>query len=274
VTDHTKWLNELVRETLAPSAGTLAIVAAALVGILPAVLPPEVAPAVTRTVAAIAVLEGMTWFLLKRRTPPPHLVHPIGAWITGCVLVALGNLFAEIPDPRQTTILMLAAVASGGLLASRRWLAAHLAGILAVFAFGALSAPSDPQWLHFGFSLAFSFVLAALFQEVRMRMLSRLRASRGELERELVEHGRAQDALRESEARFRQIFEGAPVMMHSLDTDGRLLAVNQKWLEETGYERDDVIGRSITSVLTPESAERVVGEGLPRLWRYGGVRAV
>jgi PAS domain S-box-containing protein len=274
VSDHQKWLNELVRDTLAPSALMLALVASALVLVVPMVQPPEVASPVTRVVAAVAFLDGVTWLLLRKRTPPAHLAHPISAWISATVLLAMASVLAHSPDPRQTTILMLVAVASGGLLASRRWLAVHLAGVFAVFALGALSAPSDPQWLHFGFSLAFSFALAVLFHEVRLRMLGRLGASRADFARELGERGRAEDALRQSEARFRQIFEAAPVMMHSLDTDGRLISVNSKWLEETGYEREDVIGRSVTAVLTPESAERVVRDGLPRLWREGGMRDI
>jgi PAS domain S-box-containing protein len=274
LSERTDWLNGLVRDSLAPSALLIASIAALLVPVLPLLLPPEVSARVTTTVFGVALADATTWLLVRRRPPPPHLVHPIGAWITGTVLLGIASVLLQVPDPRQTTTLMLAAVASGGLLASRRWLAVHLAAVLAVFALGALSAPSDPQWIHFGFALAFSFALAVLFHEVRLRMLLRLHASRDELERELAERGRAEHALRQSEARFRQIFDAAPVMMHSLDVGGRLVSVNQRWLEETGYEREDVIGQAVTSVLTPESAQKVVQEGLPRLWREGGVRDV
>ena len=46
-------------------------------------------------------------------------------------------------------------------------------------------------------------------------------------------------------------------MMHSIDREGRIVAVNDKWLEETGYKRNEVMGRALTAVLTPESAETV-----------------
>jgi len=269
-----EWLNELVRESLAPTALAIAALTSVLALVAPLTVPSGAVSPIARACAVVAVLNGLTWLAVRTRPPAPRFVHPIGAWIAATVLGATTAFLAELPDPRQTTTLMLVAIASGGLLASRRWLAAHLGGVLAVFAFGALRAPSNPGWLHFGFALAFSFVLAVLFHEVRMRTLARLRRSRSDLASELGERERAEEALRRSEARFRQIFDAAPVMMHSVDGEGRFLDVNQKWIEETGYRREEVIGRSVTSVLTPESAERTVREGLPRLWREGNLRDI
>ena len=229
----------------------------------------------TATAAASAcAFNLLAWFVLRRRTVPPRWVHAVATAIAGSLLCSQAVFFAWVPDPRETTSLMLLAIAAGGLLASRRWLTVHLAGGLAVFASAALRAPSDPQWLHFGFAFAFSAVLAVLFHEVRLRTLYRLRASLDALELELAERARAEEALRQGETRFRRIYDFAPVMMHSIDDEGRLVAVNEKWLEETGYAREEVIGRSITSVLTPESAEIAVREGMPRLWRTGAIRDV
>ena len=84
----------------------------------------------------------------------------------------------------------------------------------------------------------------------------------------------AEQALRTSEARFRQIFDHAPVMMHSIDREARILTVNDKWIGETGYVRDEVSGRPLTAVLTPESAETMVRETLPRLWSENAIQGV
>jgi PAS domain S-box-containing protein len=269
-----EWLNELVGESLAPAALAITAVAAVLSVVTPLVLPSEVGLPLARNGLVVAVVNGGIWIAIRRHPVPPHLAHPIGFAIAATVLLGSAAFFVLVPDPRHVTTLMLVALGAGGMVASRRWLAAYLASSLAVFAVGALRAPSDPQWITFGFALAFSFVLAVLFHEVRMRMLGRLFASHRELERELGERARAEEELRCSEARFRQIFDAAPVMMHSMDAEGRLLDVNQKWLEETGYQREEVVGQSVTSVLTPESAERTVRDGLPRLWRDGEVRDV
>lgn len=60
-------------------------------------------------------------------------------------------------------------------------------------------------------------------------------------------------ALEESEARFRNIYDNSPVMMHSVDEEGRIISVNRKWEEETGYGRDEVVGRKLDFLMTPAS---------------------
>ena len=42
------------------------------------------------------------------------------------------------------------------------------------------------------------------------------------------------------------IFESAPVMMHSIDKSGRIVAVNREWLKRLGYERNEVLGKKST----------------------------
>jgi len=57
--------------------------------------------------------------------------------------------------------------------------------------------------------------------------------------------------LRESEKRFRLLYEEAPLGYQSLDPDGRLREVNQAWLDLLGYGREEVIGRDFGEFLTP-----------------------
>jgi PAS domain S-box-containing protein len=269
-----EWLDEVVRDALAPAAFAAGSLSSTLALVNPLLLPPAAVVPLTATAALVGLFDLAIWLWAWRRPPPPRFAHAIGAAIAGSLLVANFVFLAHIPDPRQTTALMLIAIASGGCFASRRWLATVIGATLLVFASGALRSPSDTQWMHFGVSLAFSFVLAFLFHELRLRMLLRLRASLDESDRELAERARVESALRAGEIRFREIFEHAPVMMHSIDREGRLLEVNDKWLEETGHTREEVIGRPITSVLTPESAEVMVRESLPRFWNEGVVRGV
>ncbi len=64
----------------------------------------------------------------------------------------------------------------------------------------------------------------------------------------------AETALRQSEQRYCQLYNKTPVMLHSVDCDGRLLSVSDYWLVEMGYTREEVIGRKATDFFTPESA--------------------
>ncbi|MCU0610721.1 MAG: PAS domain S-box protein [Candidatus Eisenbacteria bacterium] len=58
-----------------------------------------------------------------------------------------------------------------------------------------------------------------------------------------VERQRSNHALRESEERFRRLYEQSPGPYQSLAADGTILEVNNSWLAELGYEREEVIGR-------------------------------
>lgn len=61
--------------------------------------------------------------------------------------------------------------------------------------------------------------------------------------------------LKESEARFQELFEEAPIGYHSLDADGNLLAVNQTWCRTFARGEKEVLGRNFADFLTPPSRE-------------------
>ncbi|HBZ56021.1 MAG TPA: hypothetical protein DEO88_11510, partial [Syntrophobacteraceae bacterium] len=65
-------------------------------------------------------------------------------------------------------------------------------------------------------------------------------------ERRLVE-----DSLRQGEKRFRDLYEQAPLGCHSMDSEGRIVAVNKSWLNLFGYAREEVIGRDFSEFVSP-----------------------
>ena len=52
-------------------------------------------------------------------------------------------------------------------------------------------------------------------------------------------------AFEQSEQRFKQLYERAPVPYHTLSPDGVITDVKEKWGEVFGFSKDEVIGRSI-----------------------------
>jgi two-component system, cell cycle sensor histidine kinase and response regulator CckA len=61
-----------------------------------------------------------------------------------------------------------------------------------------------------------------------------------------------EEALRESEERFRLLYENAPLGYQSLDENGYFVEVNRAWLETLGYSRQEVIGKWFGDFLAPE----------------------
>jgi diguanylate cyclase (GGDEF)-like protein/PAS domain S-box-containing protein len=60
--------------------------------------------------------------------------------------------------------------------------------------------------------------------------------------------------LQESESRYRQLYFDTPVMMQSIDAQGRLMMVSRRWLNTFGYAEAEVIGRPAQDFLTSPSA--------------------
>lgn len=61
-----------------------------------------------------------------------------------------------------------------------------------------------------------------------------------------------QDKLEESEKKFKLLFEKAPLAYQSLDIDGNILDVNDKWVQILGYSREEVIGKNMGDFLTKQ----------------------
>lgn len=72
---------------------------------------------------------------------------------------------------------------------------------------------------------------------------------------DITERHLAAMALRDSEARFRSVFENAAVGIALADTDGRLVDVNRTFLDLLGYEVHEVLNRSARDFAFPEEAE-------------------
>ncbi len=60
--------------------------------------------------------------------------------------------------------------------------------------------------------------------------------------RDITEYKRAEEALRESEKRFREMFDDAPVGYHELDAEGRFTRINKTELEMFGHSAEEMIG--------------------------------
>jgi len=82
----------------------------------------------------------------------------------------------------------------------------------------------------------------------------------------------ARDALRESERRFQDLYDHAPAMYWSVELDtGRILACNLTAARALGYERDELLGRSVFELYAPD-CHASVRAGIASLREVGEIR--
>ncbi len=69
--------------------------------------------------------------------------------------------------------------------------------------------------------------------------------------RDLTEIKRTRSELRDSENRFKTLFENAPLSYQSLSEGGNFIEVNETWLSVLGYEKEEVLGKNFGDFLHP-----------------------
>jgi len=74
---------------------------------------------------------------------------------------------------------------------------------------------------------------------------------------DITERKRIESALRESEARYRTLFNSASDGIIILDMEGQILDANSVFCDRLGYQREEVIGRTPTMIDTPSQATQV-----------------
>ena len=86
---------------------------------------------------------------------------------------------------------------------------------------------------------------------------------------DILKRQAAEQALRVGEERYRSLYHHTPAMLHSIDTNGRLVSVSDYWLEILGYEREAVVSRNLTDFFT-ESSRRYAQETVfPEFFKTG-----
>ena len=85
--------------------------------------------------------------------------------------------------------------------------------------------------------------------------------------RDISDRKHAEEALRESEARFRDLAEMLPVVVYEIDVSYQLTYANRKAVELFGYHQEELVGMDSLTMIVPEDRERFMANFL---WRSQG----
>jgi PAS domain S-box-containing protein len=90
---------------------------------------------------------------------------------------------------------------------------------------------------------------------------------------DLSEKKRAEEALRESQSKYQDLYDNAPDMFFSVDAKtATVLQCNQKTAAALGYEKEEIIGRPVFDLYTAGSAIYAKTHVFPKFLRTGTIK--
>ncbi len=98
--------------------------------------------------------------------------------------------------------------------------------------------------------------------------------------RDIGERKRAEIALRQSEERYRSLYDETPTMYLTLTPDGTVRSVNRFGADQLGYQAEEIIGRSVLDLFHEDDRKMVAAKltecletpGTVREWEFRKVR--
>lgn len=117
-----------------------------------------------------------------------------------------------------------------------------------------------PWWRTMPAYIFYTLLLgAAVFTVIRIQRRHLINKEREKAE---IEHARlreeAAELLRESERRFRELFEASPDAIFVEDFEGNVLDVNPAACRLHGLEREQMIGQNVRALVPPEEQQRAM----------------
>ncbi len=92
----------------------------------------------------------------------------------------------------------------------------------------------------------YAYIIGSVF----LAMMSLVLLWSWSIKKEIKQRKHSENKLKESETRFRNLYENAPQAYQSLNDEGKLVAVNNAWLKILGYSKEEVLGQRMENFLS------------------------
>lgn len=196
---------------------------------------------------------------LKRQSPGTATllsgVTALVIWLNSAVHLIL------VGQPRDSTNLIIVLVGCAMFMLDRRWFLALFALCVGAWLVAFLRSPPNAEWLHFGFALLSSGLLAALIYIGRRNDLRRIQ---GLLIVEEKREEQLEMALQDARLRLASIWQNSRDGLVMSDTEGRVLAVNRAMATLAERAEAELTGRPWLELLAPhydvEAAQQAYAE--------------
>ncbi len=103
--------------------------------------------------------------------------------------------------------------------------------------------------------LALAVIIASLITLWFWTLRKQVRMRTSELRQEIAEHQSTERALRESEERFRLIFDTTGAGMNTFNVHGRFIQVNPRLCSMLGYSEQELLQKTVEEITAPEDLE-------------------
>ncbi|MBT8401807.1 MAG: PAS domain S-box protein, partial [Rhodothermia bacterium] len=271
-------LRDSAYQHIRPSAIVLGILLATLSVLFVFVLDADSVWVLTPLAAGgSAILIGLS--LLLQRFELERWAHPLSVLVVVIGLVTSIVHLHFYPEPRQTTNLILVAIAAGFLIFSSRWFSATIALIIVGWIDVVRHAADNDTWMHFGFALLGAALLSTLIHLARLREVKRHMTSLEHEERSVelakalseserafkeaeearMKFAEAAEAAQRSERRYKALFDNVPAGIYRVAPDGQLLAANAALVKMLGYaSAEELLAKNLkrSGLLNPQARQR------------------
>ena len=90
--------------------------------------------------------------------------------------------------------------------------------------------------------------------------------------RDVTKEKQTELALKNSERRYRDLYNNTPVMLCSMDRDNLITSASNLFMQTLEYRRDEVIGQNFLDFFAPESQKDATEIALPEFYRSGQMK--